>query len=229
MFLCANNFLLYRILIGKEKMMKPDRRAQVLRFIAGCSEHDARKYVELAVDCATTSNRMGCTNMIINFVGFIDNSIYNVFHFSDVNPVKIVEMKLGKLSNCIKAWRYTFPKLLNTLLEKTCILGDMLQTEESLPMPIFEHPLPPQVFEEQKKTALKSCKACVLTFFNSVPKVNMDEDTVTKVFRVLIWPAIKELKNSCTSGVSWCLKLLSVWSQHSRFENKRKKSVIVPC
>lgn len=44
--------ILIRILIGKERAMKGDKRTQVLRFLAGCSESDAQKYLSLTVGSA---------------------------------------------------------------------------------------------------------------------------------------------------------------------------------
>lgn len=41
--------ILIRILIGKERVMKGERRLQVLRFLAGCGEGDAKKYLSLTV------------------------------------------------------------------------------------------------------------------------------------------------------------------------------------
>lgn len=48
--------ILLRILIGKERVMKGDKRLQVLRFLAGCSESDAKKYMDLTVGSLEDGN-----------------------------------------------------------------------------------------------------------------------------------------------------------------------------
>lgn len=56
--------ILIRVLIGKERVMKGEKRLQVLRFLAGCNEPDAQKYLSLTVG----STEEGIKNVSITLV-----------------------------------------------------------------------------------------------------------------------------------------------------------------
>lgn len=58
--------ILIRILIGKERVMKGDKRTQVLRFLAGCTESDAQKYLSLTVGSAEEGKHLYLERVRVN-------------------------------------------------------------------------------------------------------------------------------------------------------------------
>lgn len=132
---------------------------------------------------------------------------------------KVVEVKINKIANGIRAWRYKFPTIMDELLNLVC---DLTLAINNLKKPFPKHEddeeLPDSVFEEQKKGALKAARLCILAFFTHLPKFNLEDATIERIFDVFIWTdGIDEIKSQMGSSPSWIMKLFHVWSSHARF------------
>jgi hypothetical protein len=129
---------------------------------------------------------------------------------------KALEVKINKIANCIRAWRYKFPTIMDQLINLVCDLASAINNLKK-PMPKQdEEELPQEVFEEQKKGALKAARLAIVAFFTFLPKFNLDEATVERIFDVFIWTGIEEMKVHTGSNASWIMKLFHVWSLHER-------------
>jgi len=134
-----------------------------------------------------------------------------------VSP-KAIEVKINKISSAIRAWRYKFPNLLDELLNLVCDLALALNSlKKHFPKHSEEDELPEDVFEDQKKAALKAARLCIVSFFTFLPKFNLEENTIERIFEVFVWNGIDEMKNHTGSNISWIMKLFLVWSSHERF------------
>lgn len=136
-------------------------------------------------------------------------------------PPKIIEIKINKMTSALRVWRYKFPNILdqivNSACELVCALSSSVKpiTRRSLNP---EEEVPDDVFEEQKKAALKAGRICIVAFFTSLPRLDMKQETIDRIFEVFIWPALNDITVTSLGGVSWILKLFLVWSVHERYE-----------
>jgi hypothetical protein len=104
-------------------------------------------------------------------------------------------------------------------------VSDLVELISSLKKPFSkeaEAELPQEVWEEQKKSALKAGRGAILTFFNVCSKFNFEPETLERVWNVFIWPGLDEMmqlksKLNTSSSPSWIMKLFQVWSLHERF------------
>ncbi|ODM95600.1 Small subunit processome component 20 [Orchesella cincta] len=185
--------IIIRILIGKERVMKGDKRTQVLRFLAGCTEADARKYLDLTVGSADEVQQL--------------------------SP-KIIEIKINKMTSALRTWRYKFPDILDQMVHGVC---DLVCAVDSSVKPLSrksmdpEEEIPEEVFEEQKRADLKAGRLCMVAFFTSLPRLDMKQETLDRIFNVFIWPALHDITTTSVGSVSWILKLFLVWSTYERY------------
>lgn len=188
---CLFWFSFVRVLIGKEWRWKAEKRLQSLRFIGGCTPKDAKKYLELTVGPGLSDLR--------------------------ISP-KVIEVKINKVANCIRAWRYKFPTIMDDLLNLVCDLTTAIDNlKKPFPKHSDEEELPDAVFVEQKKGALKAARLCILAFFTFLPKFNLDQGTIQRIFDVFIWNGLNEIKSQTGSSPSWMMKLFQVWSSNERY------------
>jgi hypothetical protein len=128
-------------------------------------------------------------------------------------------VKINKITNAIRAWRYKFPNILDELLNLVCDLSLAISNlKKPFPKHSEEEELPEEVFDDQKKGALKSARLCIVAFFTFLAKFNLEEQTIERIFEVFVWNGIEELKAHSGSNISWIMKLFLVWSSHERFQ-----------
>lgn len=218
--------LIIRILIGKERVMKGEKRIQVLRFIAGCTELDARKYLDITVGSS------GEGTFILNIEGKLITKLYNVvgfiYKFTPLFtnilvqhlPPKIIEIKINKMTSALRIWRYKFPNILDQMVNSIC---DLACAVSSALKPLSrrsldpEEQIPDDIFEEQKKAAMKAGRLAIVAFFTSLPRLDIKSETLNRIFDVFIWSALNDLSTTSVGSVSWILKLFLVWSTHERY------------
>lgn len=134
-------------------------------------------------------------------------------------PPKIIEIKINKMTSVVRTWRYKFPAILDQLVNNACDLATAIGSSTK---PLTRRSLnpdeevPDEVFEEQKKAALKAGRLCIVTFFSSLPRLDMKSETIDKIFEVFIWPALTDITVTSVGSVSWILRLFLVWSIHER-------------
>jgi len=130
---------------------------------------------------------------------------------------KAIEVKVNKIANAIRAWRYKFPAVLDELINTVCDLTISISSlKKSFPKYSEEEELPESVFEDQKRGAQKAGRTCIVAFFTFLSKFNLEERTIERIFEVFIWKGVEELKCHSGSNLSWIMRLFHVWSSHER-------------
>lgn len=129
----------------------------------------------------------------------------------------MIEIKINKMTSALRVWRYKFPSILDQIVNSACDLTCAISASVKPIHKSNENEIPDEVFEEQKKAAMKAGRLCVVAFFSSLPRLDMQAKTINRIFDVFIWSALDDLTESSTGGVSWILKLFMVWSVHERY------------
>lgn len=132
---------------------------------------------------------------------------------------KSIEMKINKMTSALRIWRYKFPQILDKIINSVCGLTNSIDISvKPVSRKSFNagEQIPDQVFEEQKKSALRAGRLCIVAFFSSLPRLDMKEETLDRIFNVFIWPALEDISTTSVGSVSWILKLFLVWSTYER-------------